>query len=409
MHARTSLAVAAALLATTALGGTAHAQRGRGNLPQVTCGAAMPEATREAQAAEAALDRTLLPRLSDADKQRFYTTALQQATAGITAKPDNPYHHFLAGRAHAGMGHLSEATAAFDKALQLCPGFADEVKSARTEAIDAAFNGAIAKYAAGDTTAAIAGWETVAALDSTRAEAIFNLGVAYGQRGDLARSTAAYRRILALNVAPSDTAGADRRIASMGALLSAGANLFQQNKFAEAHDIFVSLRNADPNNRDAIYNDALSLYKTNRWTDEVPVATRLLTLDPLNYNAQIILFNAYKGLAEEATTARDTAKARINRNLALHTLEAADALPVQVSDIQLSGGPGSVTIKAVVTGAAAPAGVSRRMEFTVTNAQGPVGTGIATFTTPAKDAKTNIEVTIPTTGTVTSWRYRLLP
>ncbi|MDB4948216.1 MAG: hypothetical protein JWM27_865 [Gemmatimonadetes bacterium] len=407
MHPRALLAVATALLATAAVSSRAGAQRGgHNNLPQVACTGGAPQATREALAAQAALDRTILPTLSEADRQRFYTTALQQADAGIAANAGNAYHQFLAGRAHAGLGQLTEANAAWDRALAACPELRDEVATRRREALDLAFNAALQKYTAGDVAGAVSGWETVVALDSTRAEALFNLGVAYTQQNDQPRAVTAFRRVLAQPVAAGDTTAAERRGGAMTGLASAGTAYFQQNKFAEAHDIFASLHRADPTNRDAVYNDALALYKSSRWTDEVPVATRMVQIEPLNYNAHIILFNAYKGLSEEARTRHDSTTERTNRNLALHTLEAADALPVQLDGIQI----GASALSGTVQGAKAAAGTPVNVEFTLYGADGRIGTETAHIPAPAKDAKAPFSVPLTNAAAhPTSFSYRVLP
>jgi len=402
-------AVAAACASTGTGGAVATAPTGgvsgARSLPQVTCAAGPPAATLQAAAAQAALNRTMLP-LSAADKQAAYTTALQQAEAGTAADANNPYHYFLAGEAHAGLGHPAEAARAFSRTLELCPGFASDVSDARSAAAEAAFEAGLAAYQAGDTATALAQWSAVPQLDSVRTDAWFNQGVVYMQRGDMVRAVENYRRVLAAPVVAGDTSAANRRGTALTALVSAGASLFQQDKFREAHDVFSQLRTMDPNNRDAVYNDALALYKMERWADLAPVAARLTQMDPLNYNAQIILFNAYKGLSEAAKARNDAATERTNRDLALRTLTLSDSLPVQVSDVSVAQTATGITISGTVTGQSARAGTPIQLEFTATNAQGPVGTATVTVAAPAKDQTAKFEVAITTTAPATSWRYR---
>jgi len=268
------------------------------------------------------------------------------------------------------------------------------------------YNEGMRRFQQNDTTTAMAMWQGVVEVDSAQMDATFNLGVLYSQRGDHARAGTLFRRVAASE--PADSAAAERRVIALSGVANAGANLFGQNKYREAGELFSFVNARDPNNRDAWYNHALSLYKLETWPALIPVATKLVELDPLNYNAQIILFNAYKGISEAAKAQHDTATERRNRMQALGVLERADALPVQVDNIQFEPGTGSVVVKGVVTGAAAAAGTPVRLAFTLTDAQGSVGEATVNVAAPAKDATANFEVTVPVSRPATSWRYQLV-
>jgi tetratricopeptide (TPR) repeat protein len=282
----------------------------------------------------------------------------------------------------------------------------------RLRAAQTVFNTGVEAFNRQDTAAALAQWSTAATLYDRFPQAAFNQAVVYAGRNDPARAAAAYRTTLAaLERTPADTATAaemaEMRASSMSGLVGVGAQLFAANQFAQAAEIFNEVHRADPNNRDAWYNHALSLYKLERWQDLVPVATRLVQIDPLNYNGRIILFNAYKGLSDAAKTARNTAVETTNRQLALSTLTAADALPVQINELQLTTLEGGARLAGTVTGATANAGTPVRLEFTFFGPTGPVGTQTVTVNAPAKSATTPIEVRINTTSPVTGWSYRV--
>ncbi|HEX6911180.1 MAG TPA: tetratricopeptide repeat protein [Longimicrobium sp.] len=397
----------AVLLATagTALAGTdADAQRGRGrgnsgtqSLPQVSCPNAQP--TDAAGTAQGTLNRTILPNLSQADKEAAFNTAIQQAEAGAAAEPTNPHFPYIAAQAHLGLGHIDAAVAAYRKAGELCP-------EMLTSTVAELYNQGLVKFSANDTTGALQLWQSVVELDSTKTDATFNLGVLYANRGDQVRSAAAFRRVATAPTAEGDSAAAERRSIALNAVLSSGAALFGQNKFREAADIFTFVHTNDPNSRDAWYNHALSLYKLEDWTGLIPVATRLVSIDPLNYNAQIILFNAYKGISEASKARGDTATEKRNRDLALRTLEQADALPVQIDGITIS----NAQISGTVTGGSVATGTPVALEFTLYNGAQVVATETVRVTAPAKGENAQfgpVGTAIPD-ARVTGWKYRVV-
>ena len=386
-------------------GSTGGTRAGASSLPQVACAGAT--ASSYATAAQNALNRTLV--VQGEARQPFYTQALEQSRQGITAEPSNPYHYYLAGQANIGLGNLAAADSAYDRAVELCPEFATEVGTSREQAWAAAFQTGLEAYQAGDTARAIATWEGAAQFDDRRPDVFYNLAVVYGQRGDYNQSVANYQRALqALERAPADSTTAETRANVLNGLLASGAQLFQQERYDQAAQVFTVLNQIDPNNRDAWYNHALALYKQERWQPLIPVATRLVQVDPLNYNAQIILFNAYKGISEAAKARNDAAAERQHRDMALRTLEAADALPIQVDGVQITNSAGSVRIAGQVTGAAARAGTPVQLEFTIYGPGGTLGTQVVTVSAPAKDQKANFELTVPTTTPATSYSYRLV-
>ncbi|HEX8360735.1 MAG TPA: tetratricopeptide repeat protein [Longimicrobium sp.] len=408
------VAVAASACASAAAGGGAGAAApeaaAASALPQVQCASGAPTVTAFATASQAALNRTLVIRGEAANA--FYTTAQEQARQGIASDPNNPLHYYLLGQAALSTNNYLAADSAFRRTVQLCPQFAGEVDPLRLRAAQTVFNTGVEAFNRQDTAAALAQWSTAATLYDRFPQASFNQAVVYAGRNDAARAAAAYRTTLAaLERTPADTATAaemaEMRASSMSGLVGVGAQLFAANQFAQAAEIFNEVHRADPNNRDAWYNHALSLYKLERWQDLVPVATRLVQIDPLNYNGRIILFNAYKGLSDAAKTARNTAVETTNRQLALSTLTAADALPVQINELQLTTLEGGARLAGTVTGATAAAGTPVRLEFTFFGPTGPVGTQTVTVNAPAKSATTPIEVRLNTTSPVTGWSYRV--
>ncbi len=408
------VAVAASACASAAAGGgagTAAPEAAAASaLPQVQCASGAPTVTAFATASQSALNRTLVVRGDAATP--FYNTAQEQARQGIASDPNNPLHYFLLGQAALSTNNYMAADSAFRRTVELCPQFAGEVDPLRQRTAQVMFNAGVEALNRQDTAAALAQWATSASLYDRLPQAVYNQAVVYAGRNDATRAAAAYRGTLAaLERTPADTANgaelAELRASSLSGLVAVGAQLFAANQFAQAGDIFNEVHRADPNNRDAWYNHALSLYKLERWQELVPVATRLVQIDPLNYNGRIILFNAYKGLSDAAKASRNTSAESTNRQLALSTLTAADALPVQINELQLNIVEGGARLVGTVTGSTAAAGTPVRLEFTFFGPTGPVGTQTVTVNAPAKSATAPIEARISTTSPVTGWSYRV--
>jgi tetratricopeptide (TPR) repeat protein len=379
-------------------------------LPQVQCAAGAPTVTAQATAAQAALNRTLI--LQGAAQTPFYNTAMEQARAGIAADANNPLHYFLLAQAALGTNNYAAADSAFRRTVTLCPQFASEVNPQRERAAQMVFNAGVESFNRQDTAQALAQWEQAGRLNEAMPQAYFNQAVVYAGRNDHARAATAYRAALAaLERVTPDTSNAaelvETRAGSLSGLLNAGAHFFSVNDFARAGEMFAEVHRLDPNHRDAWYNHALSLYKLERWQELVPVASRLVQIDPLNYNARIVLFNAYKGISDAAKASRNTAVETANRNLAVSTLQAADSLPVQVDETQLSTRDDGARLTGVVKGGIARAGTPIRLNFTFFGPSGPVGTQSITVNAPAKDASTPFEVAMPTTQPVTGYSYRV--
>ncbi|HEX5725230.1 MAG TPA: hypothetical protein VFX98_07170 [Longimicrobiaceae bacterium] len=409
VSALVAAAVTAACASSGGGGGGPAPRANAGTLPQVACTGAT--ATPQALAAKGALDRSYIVQ-GDA-KTPFFQTALQQAQAGIQADPQNPHHHFLAAEAQLGLNDLAGADASLDRVVQLCPEYAAEVAPVRDQGWATAFQAGLDAYGQGDTTRAIAAWESAAAFDDKRIDTFYNLAVVHGQRGDVEASVRNYRRVLeTMETAPADTgtAAAERaemRANALAGMVSAGATLFGQDEFQESGELFALVTRVDPNNRDAWYNHALALYKLSRWQELVPVATRLVQIDPLNYNGRIILFNAYKGLSDAAKASGQTAVETTNRNLALRTLEEADALPVHVEQVTIANSESGARLNGTVKGAAAAAGTPVQLEFTFFGPAGEVGRQTVTVSAPVKDQTASFEVSLET-GPVTAYAYRVV-
>jgi len=374
----------------------AQAQRGRQQAApaaaQITC----PEGVVTALGREAN-DAQRLLLLNRVDQ------AYPQAQAAVQKEPNNPRNQLLLGQLEARRGRGAEATAAFNRAVELCPGIQEETRTARLEAWGQAFQRGVEAFGKGDTTAALAQWDAANAVYDARPDAYYNIGVVRSQQKRFADAAVAYRRALeVLSKMPADTSAAEMtgraetRTNAVAGLSVIGAQLFQQQQYEEARAIFAQLGEIDPNNRDVWYNHSLALYRLERWNDLLPVASKVVEIDPLNYNARIILFNAYKGGAEAATAARDTARARTLRNQTVATLTAADALPIQLDEIRLeTRDDGTVQVRGTAIGAKAPAGQPVQLVFTLYGNGGSTRTKEVSIPAPATDQSAPFSFEVP--------------
>ncbi len=391
---------ASAVAGACAAAGTGAGGAGASSFPSVSCAEGVPVAP---SAGAVTAQRSLLLGRS----QEAFTGAQEAATA----EPGNPQNQFLLGQTAVAVGNFDEADRAWDRAVELCPAFEAEVTLERERGWATAFQTGLEAYQQNDTATAVASWQRANELYTGRPDAYYNLGVVYSQRGDLAQAARAYREaITVVERMPADTSAsemasrAETRQNALSGLLSVGARQFQAEQFGPAIEVFQYLTSVDPNSRDAWYNYALALYKQERWADLAPVAQRVVQIDPLNENARIILFNAYKGQAEAA--AQNTAAQRDLQNQALRTLEEVEALPVQVDEIRFeSPEGGQPVLTARVTGNRANAGQQVTLTFTFYGPGGQVGTQTTTVAAPAKGQTTNLQVPLPQGQLVTSFSY----
>lgn len=384
MNTRTGLlfALCAAAVSTTLAGTDAAAQRGGRSSFQTTC-ASGARPSNQANQAQGVLNRAMLPMIPAAQKPGMYQQAYDQAMQGVTADANNPYNYYVAAQAAVGLNQVARADSLFRKTVELCPEFAAEVAPARQGLVGAAMEAArVAIAERHDTTAAISNWGLAAALDSTNTDAPFYVAYFSFLRGDKQRALPIFQRIVAAPApAAADTDAVQRRKAALGALIDESALRLNANQNQQTLDLLAPVLRAEPNNHNAIYYQSLALYKMQNWDALAPVATRVLEIDPLNYNAHLIAFAAHKGIADRAKAQGNTAADNAARTRATHVLEAADALPIQFEVTQVSS-DGSVSGTAV--GGTAATGSPVALEFTLYDGSKVLKVDTIRISAPAK-------------------------
>jgi tetratricopeptide (TPR) repeat protein len=218
--------------------------------------------------------------------------------------------------------------------------------------------------------------------DPTNIEAQSNLAVALARQGRTAEAQEIYGRLMQ-----------DPNLTSVD-LFNVGVALFQAENYQQAAGAFRRYTEALPNSRDGWYNYANALYAQNAWRDLVPVAQRLVQLDPLNENSALILARAYRETGQNQQ--------------ALRALQDNEAHPVHVEELEFRPGAQRAVINGRVAGNQAAAGSPVQLRFTFFNETGGVtGTETVTVQAPARGASARFEVVHQNPQAIT-YRYEVV-
>ncbi len=197
-----------------------------------------------------------------------------------------------------------------------------------------------------------------------------NLALALARQGEEAEAQEIYSRLLG----QSDLSGSD--------LFNIGVALFNAKSYEQAAEAFRRVTETMPNSRDAWYNYANALYADNEFAALVPVAERLIAVDPLNENSALILARAYREAQENQK--------------ALQALQRNEDAPVRVEDLEMRAGDAQTTVRGRVVGNKAAPGSPIQLRFTFYGPTGAeVGTQTVNVSAPAADASADFEVVLP--------------
>lgn len=195
------------------------------------------------------------------------------------------------------------------------------------------------------------------------------------------------------------TAMYDRLLAQPGLQLDdyedIGVALFSAKNYPRAAEAFARVTAARPNSRDAWYNQSNALYAGEQWTALLPVAQKLVTLDPLNEDSWLILARAQREAGQNTQ--------------ALQSLETIEAMPIKLKDLATRPADGSTTVRGSVIGGTAATGSAIQLRFTFYGANGAeLATQTANITAPAKDATAPLSVVLQNPAAVTGYKYELV-
>lgn len=176
-------------------------------------------------------------------------------------------------------------------------------------------------------------------------------------------------------------------------LFAIGVALFQSENYARAAEAFRRYTEIQPNSRDGWYNYANALYAQGSFRELVPVAQRLVQLDPLSENSALILARAHREVGQNQQ--------------ALQALQANEDHPLRLEELEFRPSPTRTVVSARVTGNRAPQGTPIQLRFTFYGEGGAqLGTETVTVNAPAAGGSTRLEVAHQ--GLAQAYRYELV-
>jgi tetratricopeptide (TPR) repeat protein len=233
----------------------------------------------------------------------------------------------------------------------------------------------------------------------TDVEAKRGLAGAYRGQGQAAKAQALEQEIVAAGGSVAPAGGAPGAGAGTADLMNVGVNLYNDKKYAEAAEAFGKVAEAEPYNRDALFNLANTYLALKDGPKLLAAAQRLSAIEPMNENSLKMVGEGYK-LSKQV-------------NQAVKVAEQVLALPVDVRVTNFSAGPNDATLTATATGRQAqtaagkpikPVPVVLAVEFL--DAKGTV-VGSQDVQVPALAAGKSQELKATAKGAgIAAWRYK---
>ncbi len=226
-----------------------------------------------------------------------YRSALEAALRAVNEGPGNPLGYLLAGRAYIGLGqHLPAdsmivvylaADSMLTSAEALYPTYLEETAIDRENAWINLFNAAIGPLDAGQTAQGIRLLETAEAVFvDMRPEALFNLGITYGNEGRFDEAVDAYGAMLEVVRGPRmeevDSATADSWRAREQAATYNRANILNRaERYEEAATTYAEYLESNPGDVQALSGLAGALASSDQADSAQAIYNTLLDADGL--------------------------------------------------------------------------------------------------------------------------------
>ena len=132
-------------------------------------------------------------------------------------------------------------------------------------------------------------------------------------------------------------------------LLNSAVAAARANRTADAGKLFEATLAQNPNNRDALYNVAITYLSMEQYDKVGPIVERLVAVDPGNPENFNLAARAYLALGKAAQTAKKTSVAAAYNDTTLTWFNRGNNLPVEVTFTEFSPSDKSVTIGGNVT------------------------------------------------------------
>lgn len=184
-------------------------------------------------------------------------------------------------------------------------------------------------------------------------------------------------------------------------LFQAGLQAAQAEHDADAEKLFKAGLEKNPNSRDGLYNLVAVLFNQKKFTEMLPVAKKLVAVDPNNPENWRLLAAAWQGVSKDTKSA---AVKRAQTDSLVQAFEKYQKLPTVVTFSQFRHDGATHTLKGVVENRGAKA-TTATIRFEFLDAQGNVvATKEATVGPVAPKAKADFTVTVEQPG-IAAFRY----
>ncbi len=232
-------------------------------------------------------------------------------------------------------------------------------------------------------------------------EAKRGLAAAYRGQGQVAKAQALEQEVVAAGGSRASAGGAPGAGAGAGSadLMNVGVSLYNDKKYAEAAEAFSKVAQAEPYNRDALFNLANTYLAVRDGPKLLATAQRLSAMEPLNENSLKLVGEGYKQSKKV--------------DEAIMVAEKVLAMPVDVKVTDFTPGPSDAKLTGTATGREAqtpagkpipPAPVTIVVEFL--DAKGTV-VGSQDVALPALAAGKSQDITAAAKGAgIVAWRYK---
>lgn len=379
-----------------------------------------------------------MTRQDEAQRQEMYEQAMTHLRQGMEEDANNAKVWLLAGQVLAAMGELAEADAAFLRAVEMHPEYAEEITADREQAWVEQFNEGVTLMDEQRYDEAIVALEKAQIIYKQRPEALMNLGALYAGRNDHEKARAAFTAAAEATEGPMfeqlDEEGQSswRRYRDMALLNVAqiaaqeGVEAFEAQRFTDAAELFRKAAEVNPHARDYHFNHVQSLWALTSDLEEVveangdgaarakqellrmyPVIEQLAketrSVDP--HNELLYLIEARSRRMRGDLMGTD-AERTAGQQAALKLLEEHEALPWTMEEVVVLTDAEGATLRGTIKNRKLTAGTPVRVAFELVGINGEVlGTEVITVTAPEAEETAAFEGRVALDGELAGWRY----
>ena len=315
--------------------------------------------------------------------------------AGVVYRK-SPIAYYQAAAIFNEQGATDSAAAYYGKAVEASATVSDTIEQKIRNR--SAFNRGALLLNAQKHAEAAAAFEQYLKWVPSDVEAKRGLAAAYRGQGQADKAQALEQEIVAAG-GSSAPGGAPGGGAGTADLMNVGVNLYNDKKYAEAAEAFAKVAQAEPYNRDALFNLSNTYLALKDGTKLLATAQKLSALEPLNENSLKLVGEGYKQAKQV--------------DEAVKVAEKVLALPVDIRVTDFSTGANAANWTATATGREAqtptgkaipPAPVAITVEFL--DAKGTV-VGSQDVQVPALPAGKTQELKATAQGSgIAAWRYK---